>query len=197
MTTTTRPGPDRWNPDDVLAIEEKPFSLFSGERSTEDPYVAVLRSTRISDTPLARAFFGRRNVDVLQCGLRGAIRERTGYSIDRQSEEELLVVMRYVYIQHGANLGGADEVRRLNRLVLREIVPQVGAALMQYVGYLRDASRVAAPLPRGVATSTKGTKTAPLPDRGLPGGPARPPPGLGPGGTGLFGVPPSVMTRAW
>lgn len=146
----------------VYDIEERPFSLYEPIRTTESSSVGMLRSTHIQATPLATVFFGEGNVQALQSQLQAAIRKATGYIIDRQSDEELLIVMRYVYMQSSRNVGGAAEIRRLNHMVLREIVPQVGAGLAQYLAYLRDASTMHMPIARGQATSVKGTKQAEL-----------------------------------
>lgn len=146
----------------VYDMAEAPFAMFDDVRTPESSAVGLTRSTHLQPTELSARFFGPGNVEQLQRQLQGAIRARTGFVIDRQSDEQLLIVMRYVYVQSGRNFGGAEEVRRLNELVLREIVPQVGAGLAQYLAYLRDASTLPVPIPRGQATSVKGTKTTEL-----------------------------------
>jgi hypothetical protein len=142
----------------VYDIFEAPFALFDRTPTPEDTAVGMQRSTHQQPTAVSQRFFGRQNVDLLQRRLRDEVRKRTGYEIDRQSDEQLLIVMRYVFMQSGRNAGGEAEVRRLNELVLRETVPQVGSGLAQYLGYLRDASTLPTPIPRGQATSVKGTK---------------------------------------
>lgn len=146
----------------VYDVYEKPFSLYTPDGSGQNRRDAMERSTHLQQTQASRMFFDARNVDTLQRRLQQEIRTRTGMRIDRQSDEQLLIVMRYVFIQSGSNMGGAGEVARLNELVLAEIVPQVGAGLMQYIDYLRDASTLPTPIPRGQATSIKGLKTTEL-----------------------------------
>lgn len=148
--------------DDVYDMYEAPFGLYDKVVSPEAACVGLTRSTGLQANELSTRFFGRANVDRLQSRLQTEILKRTGLRIDRQSDEQLLIVMRYVYVQSSRNTGGEAEVRRLNDLVLREIVPQVGAGLAQYMAYLRDASRLPVPLARGQATSIKGNKTAEL-----------------------------------
>lgn len=146
----------------VYDIPEAPFTLYDSIATPESQFVGLQRSTHQQATELSQAFFGGDNIEHLQRRLRAEIKKRTGYVIDRQSDEQLLIVMRYVFMQSARNFGGAAEVRRLNELVLREIVPQVGAGLAQYLGYLKDASTLPTPIPRGQATSIKGTKTTEL-----------------------------------
>lgn len=146
----------------VYDMQELPFTLYDAINTPESRTVSMTRSTHKQASELSQAFFCESNIDYLQRRLQAEIRKRTGYAIDRQSEEQLLIVMRYVYMQSSRNVGGRAEVQRLNELVLREIVPQVGAGLAQYLGYLRDASTLPTPIPRGQATSLKGTKTTEL-----------------------------------
>lgn len=147
----------------VYDIEEASFVLYDHEIPTpEDRFVGMQRSTHLQATDVSHQFFSSNNVEALQRRLQSEIKRRTGYGIDRQSEEQMLIVMRYVFMQSARHTGGGAEVRRLNELVMREIVPQVGAGLAQYLAYLHDASTLPTPIARGQATSIKGTKTAEL-----------------------------------
>lgn len=145
---------------------ERSFSAVSqGPQSKlEDPLAPILRSLNQPASPLLRAFFSLPNVDVIQNRLRGVIREKTRYVIDRQSDTDLAVIMRKVYAENASN--GADtaeavrrEVGRLNDIVLGVVVPMVASGVAGYLNYLRDASRLPEPIPRGQQTSIKGTKT--------------------------------------
>lgn len=153
----------------VFDTPAAPMPMYSGDVPDADGlgggFADVARAaTRQAPTPLHEAFFGRANMDRIKLALRDSIRDQLGYVIDwrSQSDQDLQVVMRYVYVQHGANAGGAAEVRRLNALVLAEIVPGVASGVLQHLAYLRDASRLPAPLDRGVASSVKGTTTTEL-----------------------------------
>lgn len=146
----------------LMDIYEQPFQLASNMAPGEEAAISMLRSTHLQPTETASMFFSRKNIDRLQAVLARRVEQSMGVAIDRQSDEQMLIVMRYVYMQSSSNTGGAAEVDRLNELVLAEIVPQVGAGLAQYVSYLRDASRLPTPIPRGQATSIRGTKTTEL-----------------------------------
>lgn len=129
----------------------------------EDPLTSISRSLNQPLSPLMAAFFSIANVDVIQNMLKAEIIQRTRYAIDRQSDTDLQVIMRKVYAEHASNSGATEdairaEVRRLNRIVLGVVVPMVASGVAGYLNYLRDASRVPEPLPRGQQTSIKGTK---------------------------------------
>lgn len=155
-------GPQSQQQADVYDMYEAPFKLTESSVRGAEVATDLQRSTHLQATELSAAFFAPRNLDALQARLRDIIRDQTGLVIDRQSDEQLLIVMRYVFMQSARHEGGSREVARLNELVLAEIVPQVGAGLAQYLDYLRDASQMYVPMPRGQATSLKGTKTTEL-----------------------------------
>ena len=121
---------------------------------------AMLRSIAQQPSPLAAAFFGPRNVDDVQARLRAELLRRTGHRIDRQSDEQLLILMRNVFVQHAGHAGDvAREVRRLGNLVLAQAIPIVASGLAQYLSYIRDASTLPPPLPHAQATSNKGSRS--------------------------------------
>lgn len=139
----------------------------------ELPYPLYAPSASITDTSTERwslqaadhvntLFFGQANVDAIQASLRDVIKKRLGYAIGRQPDDQLLIIMRYVYMNEARNDGGTAEVRRLNELVLKEIAPMVASGVLQYLAYIRDASRLPTPIPRAQATSVKGTTTTQL-----------------------------------
>lgn len=150
----------------------QPYSLFgagagpknASAAGVEPRTVAMLRSIREVPTPLNTAFFGTDNVDAIQRELLAVLKARLGVEISRQSDEQLLIVMRSVYARESSNKNTdvAAEVYRLNGLVLAETVPIVGANLRQHLTYLRDASRLPEPIPRGLQTSVRGDKTVSL-----------------------------------
>lgn len=143
---------------------EVPFSLMSQAPTAqmEDTLTSVLRSLNHPRTPLNETFFGLVNLDVIQNRLRASIQKQTGYAIDRQSDTDLIVIMRKVYAEQAAHSQGANvqaEVDRLNNMVLHVAVPMVASGVAGYLAYLKDASSLPEPIPRGTQTSVKGTKT--------------------------------------
>jgi hypothetical protein len=151
---------------DVFGRADSRYATGAARDSTLEAKVnTMLRGIREDPNPLNMAFFGTGNIDALQGRIASVIKQKTGMSIGRQSDDELLVIMRNVYMSAGAlRRSGAigREVSRLNEQVLRIAVPNVGAGLAAYLGYVRDASRLPEPLARGEQTSIKGEKTTAL-----------------------------------
>jgi hypothetical protein len=118
----------------------------------------------LQPTRLSEAFFSAVNIEAIQLQIRKLVKKRTGYTVDRQSDEALLAIMRHVYVRDAANLA-ADvkaEVARLNAKVVAEAAPMVASGVAQYLAYIRDASQLPDPLPRAQQTSVKGSKTSNL-----------------------------------
>lgn len=157
--TTPQTGPQ------PLLLDPYPGSATStgGER-LETLINGMTRSIHLQGSDMSSRFFSAANVDEIQRRVRDIVRQETGYTVDRQSDDAVLTVMRYVYVQYSRN-GATDvdrEVGRLNDVALAEIVPSVATGLVQYLAYLRDASRLPQPLPRPQQTSIKGSKTTEL-----------------------------------
>jgi hypothetical protein len=149
----------------LLERREDPFETSTtGGQRLETTIRAMTRSIHLQETPVSAAFFSVQNIDAIQGLLRDVIRRRTGYAIDRQSDDALLAVMRHVYVRDSANVARdvRGEVRRLNAIVVQEAAPIVASGMAQYLAYVRDSSRIAQPLPRAQQTSIKGSKTAEL-----------------------------------
>lgn len=140
----------------------RPFSLTAQEPRVqlEDGLAGVQRALNQPRTPLLEAFFRVENTDVIQNRLRATIQKQTGYAIDRQSDTDLTVIMRKVFAEQARHQADVRaEVGRLNDIVLGVVVPMVATGVASYLAYLRDASRIPDPLPYGVQTSIKGTKS--------------------------------------
>ncbi|NBS68992.1 hypothetical protein EBT31_08765 [bacterium] len=112
-------------------------------------------------SPLSEAFFSKENINNIQIHLKNRVRCKTGYTIDAQSEQDLLIIMRALYALHAQNpttsAAISAEVQRLNELVLADVVPMAVSNLAAYLGYVRDASTLPEPLARGINTSRRGT----------------------------------------
>lgn len=119
--------------------------------------VGILRQC---DTPLSRAFFTFENVTLIQMSLHHIVRSQTGYSIDRQSDVELIQIMRSVYEAFADDMYAqvGSEIQRLNAIVLDIVSSQVVEGTKQFLQYIRDASTMHDPLSRGINASIKGDK---------------------------------------
>jgi hypothetical protein len=150
----------------------KDFKLTEDEGKQRDPsylHDAYLFGNTTARTPVSRAFFSQRNVDVLQEMARYMVWDQTGgtdggHVISKQDEKDLLIVMMSMYKQFGTFPDTLDqftiqrEVDRLNLYTLRDVVPDIISNVKQYFGYLRDASQNPAPIPQPLNVNNTGTR---------------------------------------
>lgn len=127
------------------------------------------------ETPLTFLFFSDKNIQNIQNLVKLNVHKQMNYIIDDQSVNELMTIMRSIFIEYSAHPPLFDEkmsekerqillkkytneVDRLNKIVVREIVPRVVSQLQQYVDYLRDASQQPYYMDKPKNESVKGQK---------------------------------------
>jgi hypothetical protein len=107
-------------------------------------------------------FFSQTNIDALQTGLRNLVSNKTQgkHTINNQSETELMIIMRSIYLEYGMNLqtNVIEQIRDLNKKVLDFSVPRILVDLEQYDQYVVDASQLHIPMDRSSNVSNKGNK---------------------------------------
>jgi hypothetical protein len=115
---------------------------------------------QVSKTKTSDIFFSSRNIDILQAEIVKKILELTQRRINRQSDEELIMVMRSIYLQYAVNLDNnyLEEVRILNAKVLDYCIPNIVSNLSQYIHYLNEVGKVPIPLQHAEYMSTSGMR---------------------------------------
>jgi hypothetical protein len=140
---------------DIPQLQSRP------ERNTSAETDAIYGRTQ--STGVSKLFFSENNINVLQDGIRYRVYVETNgkYVIGRQSDQELKIVMRSIYLQYSKNLPTdvVGQVRELNAKVLEWVVPEVLSNLKQHEVYRRDASTLPMPMERPPLLTVKGTKT--------------------------------------
>lgn len=117
-----------------------------------------LFKTLHGETLLTYLFFSDNNVINIQNNIKFLVHKYTNKLIDNQSKQELLIVMRSIYLEYfnqpldysnemsnelkkKAIIQTQNEVARLNNLVINDVVPRIVSQLQGYLDYLRDASQ--------------------------------------------------------
>ena len=118
----------------------------------------------VTATPLNQTFFSPANVQIVQNKLRRDVYDRSGgeFLIDNQSVEELLTVMRAMYLQYGKNQPTRirEQIEELNQIVSDWAVPKIVAECSMHKTYLHDIQNLPVPLQQPVFLSQKGTKSS-------------------------------------
>lgn len=115
---------------------------------------------------VSNLFFSEKNINALQEGIRYRIYNETNgkHIIGRQSDTDLKIIMRSIYLQYSKNLPNniVEQVRELNKKVLDWSIKEILSNLKQFDMYRKDISTMPVPLERAPLITTKGTKTLEL-----------------------------------
>ena len=105
-------------------------------------------------TLLSDTFFSFHNVQILQNGIRAGVYKmsRGQYVIGQQSEDELRIVMRSIFLQYSQNLPTniKEQIAKLNNYVLDYAIGQVYGEAQGYMKYKYDVSHMYEPIARPV-----------------------------------------------
>jgi hypothetical protein len=112
---------------------------------------------------LNQLFFSKKNMNNIQDMIRYNVYLKTEkkFIIDKQSDVELEIIMRSIYLQHSPNLPNKikEQIEYLNKLVSDWCVEQIIPEVQQYVGYLKEIEYMPIPIDLPTNLSSKGSRT--------------------------------------
>lgn len=116
----------------------------------------------LDKTTLSKLYFSSKNIDLVQEKIKNVVKTATEnkISIDRQSDDELLIVMRSIYLQFGTNCESKvlEQVRALNDRVVKYCSQNVLSNISMYLKYLSDLKDTSRVTPYPLQTSIRGDK---------------------------------------
>lgn len=103
------------------------------------------------ESTLSKVFFSAENIQIVQNGLKAGVYEKSGDKqliIPNQNIDILKQYMRQIFIDYvtyqPTNI--TQQVERLNKIVLDQLIPKVYSEAIGYIKYLEDVSRLAVPI---------------------------------------------------
>jgi len=139
------------------------FNLYNEQTNGNNLYSEESMKNVFCKSKLSNIYFSSENINLLHDIIRYQVyvRSNKNHVIGRQSDVELKIIMRSIYLQYGKNLPTKikEQVAELNELVVNECIDPILSAVEQYYGYLKNISEAPVPLARSVNMSTKGSKT--------------------------------------
>ena len=152
-----------------LSGEEEKWSVPKAALFAPEPYMVPERVSeqiqyRHSDTPLNNLFFSQGNIDALQMKIQAAVQTMVGATIDRQSDSDLLLIMRSYYLQYARNEPDsiASELSELNDRVVAFASNRISVEVEAYRYYRKDIMDFPAPIQNPVDVKVFGTRTGEL-----------------------------------
>jgi len=111
---------------------------------------------------LSDAYFSKQNIQIIQNGIRKGVYDKSQSRIlvDNQPEDQIVTVMRAMYLQHSKNLETniSQQIVELNTFVLDYCVVSVFNEAVAYLKYKEDASTMHRPMQHPIY-SNKTNKT--------------------------------------
>ncbi len=119
---------------------------------------------RHSETPLNRLFFSQGNIDKLQADIQTTVLQMVNAKIDRQSDSDLMMVMRSYYLQYAQNNPARlqEELDDLNKRVVNFCSNRIAVEVEAYRYYRKDIMDFPAPIANPVDVKIYGTRTGEL-----------------------------------
>jgi len=129
----------------------------------------MLTSIRQTRTPLNTLYFSRFNLNLIQKAIRSEFRKHTGKAIDYQNENDVLALMRQVFIMNMQDPYKAVncQVRQMNGVVIKTALGQISTGVSQYFDYATDVASPLQPMSNPINTTTFGNKISTTPPIGI------------------------------
>lgn len=139
------------------------FPMFYGNNNDDNSFRCTALKGIQEQSVLSNLFFSNPNMKILQDEIRYTVWIKSGkkYVIDNQSNLELELVMRAIYLQYSKNLEQdyKEQIRELNNIVIQYCAPRILAEVEQYLGFLDDVQKLPEPIELPKNLSSKGTRS--------------------------------------
>ena len=140
----------------------KDMNMIEGNKPNNNFQVESLYGIQ-ETSKLNQLYFSKKNMDIIQNNIRYTVYIKTNkkHIIDKQSDIELQIIMRSMYLQHSPNLeyNYKEQLEYLNKLVVDWCVEKIIPQLEQYIGYLKEVEYMPMPIDLPVNLSSKGSRT--------------------------------------
>ena len=140
---------------------------FATEVAVEKDFQNDMLRGNWEKSELSAGYFSAENMELVQNLIRKNVYDKSqpkGYVIDKQSVDELKMIMRAIFLQYARNLPTdvPAQIEDLNQKVVAWCVPHILSAVDHYFFYINDISHMPVPLQHMQHLSSAGTKTLPM-----------------------------------
>jgi hypothetical protein len=141
-----------------------PAVLFAPEPYIIPGRVAEQIQYRHMENALNTTFFAPENMDRIQSDIQATVKQMVNADIDRQSDVDLMLVMRSYYLQYAQNNPNRvnEELAELNKRVVNFCANRIAVEVEAYRYYRKDILDFPAPIARPLDTHIYGTRTGEL-----------------------------------
>jgi hypothetical protein len=137
------------------------YELFEGSKGQQS-CIQDSVSTIQEMTPLSQAYFSKNNLDKIQQQLINEVRIKSNneYNIGRQSDLQLQIIMRSMFLSYGKNNNNniRAQIDELNAMVVEDCINKIIPEIKQYLYYRKDITQPRQIRDNSVNVSSKGEK---------------------------------------
>lgn len=138
----------------------EPYNLYEN-LNVQNDHEKIFNIGHYEKSKLSIQFFDKKNVDYLQTEMISQVFSLSKTKISRQSDDELLIIMKSIFLQYGRNDDSNIEkqVSELNDRVLDYSINNIISNLKQYNHYIKDITSEIKTLDMPEYVDSKGEKT--------------------------------------
>lgn len=118
----------------------KPFELYE-DLNINNKNKSIHQTGNFSQNKLSKNYFSVKNIDFIQETIISEIYKLTkGTKIQKQSDDELIIIMKSIYLQYSRNNDNniEEQICSLNDRILEYCINNVYSNLKQYNKYIED-----------------------------------------------------------
>ncbi len=145
-----------------ITFDGKPGSSYHLFENATTPYSFTNSTSSVQGrTPLSNSFFSQQNIESIHQQIINQVSGKTGFKIGRQSDTELQIIMRSIFLQYGKNqpCNIAQQVQELNQKVLDYAVDRIATEISLYIEYKDTVNKLPMPLNHPQNLSSAGQKS--------------------------------------
>jgi hypothetical protein len=120
--------------------DNRPFPFQAEEPGTKNTRKDCIKN--VSDNLLNMTFFSKSNIEIIKNAKRHHVWKNSHgkFKIGNQSETQLQIIMRSIYLQYAKNLSTdiQEQVSELNHRVVEHSVPNIMSNIQQHMHYKKD-----------------------------------------------------------
>ena len=147
---------------DLKNFNGTPFELFQNLNVENERKFTGLTGN-LKSSSLSDLYFSQSNIDYLQDQIIERVFKKSfgKYKVGKQSEEELTIIMRSIYLQFGKNNDSQLQLQidELNEKVLEYCIPNIITNAEQYLGYVKKITSKREVMEKPKYVHVKGDKT--------------------------------------
>ena len=122
-------------------VTDTPFMMFQAHPNDYHKIIQESVKEIQSENTLSKVFFHRKNINLIQKKIIKQVLKKSNnkYLIEKQNEEDLLVVMKSIFLRFAKHSPRdiKNQINELDNLVVDAVTPEIISQINAYVNYMK------------------------------------------------------------